>query len=315
MKGLNRLPAAGIDLRVTVYHMVRIIIIAAILAFLVKATLIDTVRMSGSQMSPSIINGDRLLTLRTPYIPVFRRLFTPPYDKALVFRNAEGLNILRVAAASGDSLSLDSGTVFAQVPLPVINSFQLSKDDLVPEEYAPRDFFSTYHLPGKGTNLIINRLSLRDLFFTVDIIRQEHTDDTVTIKPYLLLDDSVHSNYELTDFMFYKGLLDSVPDTLKSNWFFWNRLEEYLYQKYSDRKVTLYFTVLLNNLEIEEYRVKDDYYFLIADNRRSGLDSRYTGPVRKSRCFGRVAMVLWSHGKSEDNKWHFRFNRMGRFIP
>jgi len=302
-------------LRVTVYHTVRIIIIAAVFALLVKNTLIDTIRMSGSQMYPSILAGDRLLTLKPHFIPVLERFFKPPYDRAVVYRSRRGLDILRVAAASGDSLSIDSSIVSAQVPLPVVNSFRLTSDDVVPEEYAPRDFFNTYHVPGKGTSLVMNRLTLRDLFFTAEIIRQEHTNDTVTVKPYLLLDDSVYSNYVLTDFMFYKGNLDSIPDSLENNWFFWNRLEEYLYQKYSDRKVTLYFTLLLGGLELEEYRVQDDYYFLIADNRRSGLDSRYFGPVRKSLCFGRVAMVLWSHGRGDNNKWHFRFNRLGRFIP
>jgi len=315
MNRLKRFQSTGFDLRIAMYQAVRLLIVATVIAFSVKYLLVDTVRMSGSQMTPTILPGDRLLVYRFPFIPLFNRFFKPPYDRAVVYRNGHGLNVLRVVAASGDTIAIDSGKIASTALLPLSSGSFPAADGVIPEDYAPRDFFDTYRVPDKGTMLIMNRLSLRDLFFAADIIRQEHPDDSVRVKPYLMLDDSLYEQYHLTDFMFYNGSIDTVPDTLRNNWFFWNRLEEYLYQKFSDRKVSLYFTVQLDGVDIEEYRVKSTYYFLIADNRKNGLDSRYIGPVRRSRCLGRITMVLWSHGRDENGKWHFRFNRLGRFIP
>ena len=109
-------------------------------------------------------------------------------------------------------------------------------------------------------------------------------------------------------------MLDSVPDSLRYNWFFWDRMEEYLYQKHETSRVMLYFTLFLDGTEVSEYRIRDDYYFLLADNRRTGYDSRYGGPVRKSSCIGTAGLVLWSYGTDDGKKRHFRFNRLGKFV-
>lgn len=315
MFSLKHFHNTNFDMRVTLYHAARVLFIAAIGAIIIKNTLFDTIRITGDQMSPTVMNGDRILFLRIPFIPVGKYFFAPLYDKPVVFKTWRGLNVLRVAGVSGDVITIDSAKVTSSVPLPTVNTHCTPEDEVIPGEYAPRDFFDEYKIPGKGTTLTINQLSHRDLFFTSEIIRQEQSKDTVYVKAYLLIDDSLHNNYPFSDFVFYTGSIDTVPDSLRNDWFFWYRLEEYLYQKFPENKVSLYFTILLNGVEIDEYTLKNDYYFLIADSRRHGLDSRYFGPVNKSHCFGRALMVLWSHGPGEDDKWHFRFNRIGRFIP
>jgi hypothetical protein len=314
MKGLKRFQNTGFDMRIVVYHSARIIFAAIVIAFAVKCAFIDTIRMTGSQMDPSIINGDRLMIYRLPFIPIVRNYFRPAYDKPVVVKNGSSLNVLRIAAASSDTIRIDSGKVFSTGHLPNIDVFSRSSDAPVPPDYAPRDFFDTYRIPGKNDLLILNKLPSRDFFFASSIIRQEHPKDSLFVKAYLLLDDSICANFSIVDFMFYKGSIDSVPDSLRYNWFFWNRLEEYLYQKYSDRKVTLYFSLFLGGIAIEEYTIKNDYYFLLADNRKNGLDSRYSGPVSRNSCLGRAVLVLWSRGPDEHGKQHFRFNRMGKII-
>ena len=307
----------GFDLRITVYTAAKALLAAALLAFLVKSVLIDTVRCDGTSMEPTILKGDRLFILRLGTLPFLRSLVAPPVDKVIAFRSPfqeKSIGLLRVAACGGDTISIDSGRVISSRTLEHTRSFSEKLPDIVPAEFSPRDFFPWYRVPRKNDLLLINRLSLRDFFFTSSIIRQEHPGQTVVISPVLLLDDSVCTSYTPSDFSLYSGALDSVPDSLRYDWFFWDRLEEYLYRKHDTRKVSLYFSLQLDGVELSEYRVSDDYYFLLADNRKSGFDSRYAGPVRADRCRGTARMVLWSFGSDEGKKRHFRFNRLGRFI-
>lgn len=290
------------------------LVVTAAVALLAKVSLVDTVGVAGEQMSPTILKGDRLLIYRTPFLPLVRRLFKPPYDRPVVYRTAGALGCLRVAACGGDTIQIDSGRVITSRNAEKINSFRRSEIDVMPESYAPRDYFYFYRVPAKGDLLELNKMTLRDFFFARSIIQQEHPGRRVSIKPYVLLDDTVSREYIITDFAFYCGNIDSVPDSLCGDWFFWNRIEEYLYQKHDDRKVTLYFTLSLDNTTLEEYAVKQSYFFMLADNRANGLDSRYFGPIRQSDCIGRVYMVLWSHGTGEKGKWRFRFKRLGRFV-
>lgn len=291
------------------------LVITAAAALLAKASLVDTVVVAGEQMSPTLIKGDRLIISPTTFLPIVRRLFKPPYGRPVVYLSGgAALGCLRVAACSGDTIQIDSGRVVCSRNTSKINLFEQPVNQLVPESYAPRDFFNFYRVPAKGDLLVLDKMTLRDFFFAGAVIQQENPRCRVCIKPYVLLDDSISREYIITDFAFYTGHIDSVPDSLRNDWFFWHRVEEYLYQKHYDRKVELFFTLSLDNTTIEEYVVKQDYFFMLADNRAEGLDSRYFGPIRRSDCIGRVLMVLWSHGKGEDGKWRFRFNRMGKFV-
>ncbi len=297
-----------------IYRAVLTLVFTAAAAFFVKTFIFDTVRMDGEQMAPTILEGDRLLIFRTPCIPIFSGLFKPPYDRPVVYSMGGKLGCLRVAAASGDTIRIDSARTITSRGAGKINSFAQKGAELVPDFYSPRDFFHNYRVPGKGDPLILNKLSKRDFFFAYSIIDQENPRRKVSVNPYVVLDDSVCRDYFLDDFAFYRGRIDSVPDSLRNSYLFWNSVEEYLSRKHEGGRACLYFTLSVDNITIDEYVVKRNYYFLLADNRIRGLDSRYFGPVCSSNCRGRVCMVLWSYGKSEKEKRRFRFNRLGRFI-
>ena len=53
------------------------------------------------------------------------------------------------------------------------------------------------------------------------------------------------------------------------------------------------------NIDFPEYTLKDDEYFLIADNRSDSFDSRYFGPVKKEDIVGKANFII------------FPFNRFG----
>jgi signal peptidase I len=52
--------------------------------------------------------------------------------------------------------------------------------------------------------------------------------------------------------------------------------------------------IFINGKETNEYTVKDDYYFMMGDNRDNSLDSRYWGFVPRRNVIGKPLFVYWS---------------------
>lgn len=64
-------------------------------------------------------------------------------------------------------------------------------------------------------------------------------------------------------------------------------------------------TYFVNNKKATTYKFKQDYYFMMGDNRKETLDSRAWGFVPESNIIGKVQCVLWSN---YDGK--FQWNRL-----
>ena len=284
---------------------------------LVKLIFVDVIRMSGNQMHPTVFSGDQMLVFRTPYLPLFKNVIKPDYKKPVLFRmpsDKKKLGCLRIAALSTDTVSIDGG-IFINLGNPAITFPFIGKDDQVlPEDYSPRDYFRPYRVPASGDTIRLDSLCSRDLFFAVSVIRQENPEKPVGIKPLLYIDDSLVDNYQVSGFTLYSGSIDSVPSELNADWFFWVRLENYLKQTDPLRTISLSFAVKFDRTRIHQYIVKNDYVFLLADNWNSGQDSRYFGPVKTSNIIGRVFSVLWSYERDPGKKGHFRLNRLGKII-
>jgi signal peptidase I len=287
------------------------------LGILIKLVFVDVIRMSGNQMHPTVLSGDRLLVFRSPYLPVFNKMIKPGYKKPVLFRmpsDREKLGCLRIAALSTDTVSIDSG-MFINLGNPALTFPFIGKDDQIhPENYSPRDYFKLYRVPAAGDMIQLDSLCSRDLFFAVSVIRQENPKDPIGIKPLLYIDDSLAEDYQISGFTLYSGSIDSIPSELSTDWFFWVRLENYLKQVILPRTVSLSFAVKFDGTRIHQYIVKSDFVFLLADNWNSGLDSRYFGPVKSTNIIGRVFSVLWSHERENGKKGHFRLNRLGKII-
>lgn len=289
------------------------VIIVAVVA--VKALLLDIVAVRGDQMSPSIRSGDHLLTFRLPYLPLVRNALGASRNQPVIFSHpfSNKRGCLRVAGIPGDTIFVDSGVVHnrrnkkpSRCMLDSVNPA-----DLLPEEYSPRDFMPAMILPIPGTTLTLDSLDLFQFFTALSIIRQENPRSACSLSVALEINGTAAVDYYLADFVLYKGALNAVPDSLRYNWFFWSRLNEYLRLAYPDRVERLVFSFSKNGSRVTHYTVRNRFLFLIADYKKSGYDSRYFGPVMSTHVFGRPLAVLWSF--SPDHRINFK--RLGRYIP
>jgi signal peptidase I len=303
------------DSRIFFYRSIKQILIITAVAICLKSCIIDSVVIKGSQMTPTLVCGDRTLIFRLPYLSLFSTIFKPSLAKPVIFDLPFEKNrraSLRIAGLWGDTVSIDSGVI--------VNSrkpqFQFSGKEkgglIVPASFSPRDFFPPYCIPKKGTSFLLDSLSLRDFFFAVNVVRQENKKSKISIKADLYVDDSLSNDYNIKEFTLYKGTIDTIPVRYQFDWFFWDRLNQYLDATVEERMVALKFSLYIDNVKISRYSVQKKYVFLLADNWSDGLDSRYIGPVQVSSLVGRVFFVLWSYDNKDQKA--LKTNRFGRII-
>jgi signal peptidase I len=67
--------------------------------------------------------------------------------------------------------------------------------------------------------------------------------------------------------------------------------------------------IFINGNEATEYKVEDDYYFMMGDNRDISLDCRYWGFVPRRNVIGSPIIIYWSW--NSDIPWYDIFNLLG----
>jgi signal peptidase I len=289
------------------------IIIAVIVA--VKLLVTDVIAVKGGQMAPTIIKGDRMLTLRLPYLPLLREIVPVPRGTPVVFSFPfleKNRGCLRVAAVAGDTVKIDSGVL--KSPLTQKKKASpgtiVSSGPLLPPDFSPRDFMPPQVMPLPGTILHLDSLDLPSFFAALSIIRQENPSSACSLDVSLETDGTPSKDIVISDFALYKGSISEVPDSLRYYWFFWDRLKAYLDIGGNGRNQRLVLSFLKDGVKVQTYSVKKRFLFLIADNWTDGNDSRYFGPVIYSRVFGRPLAVLWSLSGDKG----FNVKRLGKFI-
>ncbi|MCK6605700.1 MAG: signal peptidase I [Ignavibacteriaceae bacterium] len=73
--------------------------------------------------------------------------------------------------------------------------------------------------------------------------------------------------------------------------------------------------IFLNGNKITTYKVKDNYYFVMGDNRDNSYDSRFWGFVSRENIQGRASFIYWSVNPASDGYTDlFRFSRIFKII-
>lgn len=67
-------------------------------------------------------------------------------------------------------------------------------------------------------------------------------------------------------------------------------------------------TISINGTTISDYTFKQDYYFMMGDNRHNSLDSRFWGFVPADHVVGKAAMIWLSYDEKGKIRWERLFN-------
>ena len=70
----------------------------------------------------------------------------------------------------------------------------------------------------------------------------------------------------------------------------------------------------INGEETTTYTFKQDYYFMMGDNRHNSLDSRYWGFVPEDHIVGRPAVIWFSKDNNKSFPKNIRWRRILKFI-
>ena len=72
--------------------------------------------------------------------------------------------------------------------------------------------------------------------------------------------------------------------------------------------------IYVNGEKAESYTFKQDYYFMMGDNRHNSLDSRYWGFVPEDHIVGRPVVIWLSTDKNRKFPNNVRWNRFFKFV-
>jgi signal peptidase I len=73
-------------------------------------------------------------------------------------------------------------------------------------------------------------------------------------------------------------------------------------------------TILINGEIAHEYTFKQDYYFMMGDNRHNSLDSRYWGFVPEDHIVGRPSVIWLSTDRGRKFPKNIRWRRFLKFV-
>ncbi|MBD3347387.1 MAG: signal peptidase I [Chitinivibrionales bacterium] len=306
-----------VDLRINIYRLAKRLAFILALAVVVKLVFFDTVAVTTNLMAPSLIAGDRVLVSKLAYSFPFKLFFEPKINSIVIMRDPsmpEKFFSYRLAALPGDSVYIDQG-VFHNASRPDMEYLSsIEPEDIVPPDFSPRDYLQPLKLPRKGDEIHLDSLQLRDLIFTISMIRQENPDNEYAVKARIFIDGKEEKAFELEDFTLFDGKLDSIPPTFHFNYFFWDRLKAYLINTNKESDVELAVFCEENGKRLFKYKLKKSYIFLLSDDWQRGYDSRFIGPRMLSSVKGRVRFVLWSFKPGEPFFKALRTNRIMKII-
>ena len=210
------------DAQTYLIKVIKNIVLVSLVGLVVKYTLFDTTAIKNNQMSPGILYGDNVLVFRTPSLPAVRSLFSPAFNSPAIFTvplQKGKRSCLRIAGRAGDTIEIDSGNFYHNKKSYRSLSKYAPNIEVLPQDYSPRDFFSTYILPSAHNTIHMDSLSIRDFFFTYSIISQESKTATVSFNVDLLLDDSISNDYIINGFSLHSGPFKDISEPSKNEWF------------------------------------------------------------------------------------------------
>jgi signal peptidase I len=251
--------------------LIRVILIALVLALLVKAFFIDAFRIPTGSMENTLVVGDNVLvnmmayTIHTPrYVP-FTSISIPSTDLFTISKPESG-DVIVFKFPYGSELADE-------------NSVNLVKRIIA--------------LPGDNVQIIKQGVFVngKEIEFpsAVKINREDRLPAGVREKGIFPADSNWNKdNYGPIRVPKKGDLIDLTPE----NAAFWKPIID---RELDKNTLSVEGTVItIEGQPVHGYTLKQNYYFVLGDNRENSMDSRYWGFVPEDMIIGKVFMIYWS---------------------
>ena len=235
--------------------------------------------------------------------------------------------VKRCVAIAGDTLSVVNGKVIVNgVPQKDIEGIQntytvyTNGTNINPKvmqklDINPDDYYYDSSLPGypalpltqEAYKQVVAMVNVVEVRQNIDVYPPEYPDSPIMLFPF-------SENYKWTRDNYGPIWIPKAGATTEIN-----ANNYHLYQ----RIITAYEgntfevkdgKIYINGQQSNTYTFKQDYYFMMGDNRHNSLDSRYWGFVPEDHIVGTPAIIWFSTDKNKSFPSNIRWNRLFNFI-
>ncbi len=235
--------------------------------------------------------------------------------------------VKRCVAVAGDTLSVVNGNVIVNgVPQPEFEGLQstytvytngsaINPKILKEIGLTPQEVYFDPSLPGypdmtltKGELAKVKDLAIvAEIRENIDVYPPDYPDSPVTLFPFTENFEWTRDNYGPL-WIPAKGAtvvltMENLP------------LYERIISTYEKNRLEVKDgEIFINGEKTNSYTFKQDYYFMMGDNRHHSLDSRYWGFVPEDHIVGKPSMLWFSTDKYESFPSNIRWNRLFKFL-
>ena len=304
------------------------------LALVFIVYVVQAFRIPSESMEDSLLIGDQLLALKfsygAPVLPFtyakFPGIKDPEPGEAVIFKspNNQGKDyIKRCVAGPGQTVEIRENTLVidgqnAQLPPEGKHVLGGRIGDPEIENFAP------VRIPAQGDLLVIDSLTNRETLFAKHLIKQEHPRTSVELKLHLYIDgeysnaapiktpqsiitlDQVNAHRVVDKIDNWIALRDAMKE-----------LSVLAQSTYPGKSVEVRPVIYRAGEPVSTYRVENDNYFMMGDNRDNSADSRYWGFLNRNYVKAKAFILYFSLDK-ETPYWQLplkiRWNRIGKLI-
>ena len=235
--------------------------------------------------------------------------------------------VKRCVAVAGDTLSVVNGKVIVNgVPQKDIEGIQntytvytngttINPKVMQKLDINPDDYYYDSSLPGypalpltqEAYKQVVAMVNVVEVRQNIDVYPPEYPDSPIMLFPF-------SENYKWTRDNYGPIWIPKAGATTEIN-----ANNYHLYQ----RIITAYEgntfevkdgKIYINGQQSNTYTFKQDYYFMMGDNRHNSLDSRYWGFVPEDHIVGTPAIIWFSTDKNKSFPSNIRWNRLFNFI-
>lgn len=258
-------------------------------ALFTQSKIAHAYKVPTSTMENTVLVGDYLLANHLSYTGKQK----PKINDIVIFKYF-GIEkkdyIKRIVASSGQKVKIVGKNLFVNETL---------QKDIAGVQYIRNgeihNFPDTFEvdIPYPNQVIKVEGLNFREMLFLYHIAKQENKE--------------VEANITLHGIGNERVPLDKVD-----NWYFFENLKKHIESSLDSTKITN--SLKVNGEEVSEYKVKNENYFVLGDNRDNSLDSRFYGFVNANSIKGKAKFIYMSIDPRESirnlNKW-IRWKRIG----